>query len=245
MNNISTAMLLGQFAGSYLRNVRRDIACSICGGAMDPKYAECWDCKTTGASLRLAAAGFVTYAASGNTTGTTLHGYKSGSATAKQTADVKLMLAFGVEHSPCAGRIAGVAIDSWSFVPSTSGRVGGALRACIPRMSGHEVVLRHTGVASVRKTVQGSLFEVVERRGGQHCLLIDDTWVTGNRAQSAAEALMAGGVERVSILCAARWIKFDFLHADPGGHPLLQALRRQSVYSLDICPFTGGDCPPF
>jgi phosphoribosylpyrophosphate synthetase len=73
---------------------------------------------------------------------------------------------------------------------------------------------------------------------GRHVLVIDDTWVTGGSAQSAALTLKAAGASAVTILCVARWLNHTFTaeHA---------AIVESNVVPYDAmcCPVTGGHCP--
>ncbi|NLT57181.1 MAG: hypothetical protein GXX79_21990 [Actinomycetales bacterium] len=44
---------------------------------------------------------------------------------------------------------------------------------------------------------------------GQHVLILDDTWTSGAKAQSAALAVRAAGADQITILCVARWCRYD------------------------------------
>ncbi|WP_143832967.1 MULTISPECIES: hypothetical protein [Nocardiopsis] len=65
-------------------------------------------------------------------------------------------------------------------------------------------------------------------------LLIDDTWVTGSRAQSVAYQLKRSGARRVVIMVLARQIQ-------PGYGPARPLVERISSvpYDMDICAFHG------
>jgi orotate phosphoribosyltransferase len=56
-------------------------------------------------------------------------------------------------------------------------------------------------------------------------LLIDDTWVSGASAQSAAAALKAGGARRVALVVLGRHVD----PADPRSAEFLRTLRSQSA----------------
>jgi hypothetical protein len=45
---------------------------------------------------------------------------------------------------------------------------------------------------------------------GKHVLVVDDTWGSGDKAQSAALALKSAGASTVTMLCAARWLRHDW-----------------------------------
>lgn len=73
---------------------------------------------------------------------------------------------------------------------------------------------------------------------GRHVLVVDDTWVSGDKAQSAALALKAAGARVVTIICIARWLSWQY----SAEH---QALITSLVdpYDAKLCPVTGGACP--
>ena len=79
--------------------------------------------------------------------------------------------------------------------------------------------------------------EFVPRVDGRHVLVIDDTWVSGDKSQSAALALRSAGAEQVTILCVARWLRYDW--ADH--RQLINDLREP--YNAATCPVTGNQCP--
>lgn len=72
---------------------------------------------------------------------------------------------------------------------------------------------------------------------GRHVLVVDDTWVSGDKSQSAALTLKAAGAARVTVLCAARWLRHDW----PDHQHLIEVLREP--YNARNCPVTGGTCP--
>ncbi|MGB3443566.1 MAG: phosphoribosyltransferase [Actinophytocola sp.] len=72
---------------------------------------------------------------------------------------------------------------------------------------------------------------------GRHVLVIDDTWVSGAKAQSAALALKDAGAARVTILCVTRWLRYDW----PDHRRLIETL--EGPYDALRCPVTGDDCP--
>lgn len=72
---------------------------------------------------------------------------------------------------------------------------------------------------------------------GQHVLVVEDTWVSGDKAQSATLALKAAGAMRVTILCVTRWLRYDWLdHRE-----LIETLTEP--YDAARCPVTGSFCP--
>ncbi len=66
--------------------------------------------------------------------------------------------------------------------------------------------------------------------------MVDDTWVSGDKSQSAALALKQAGASEVTILCVARWLRHDW----PDHRKLIESLSRP--YDPHQCPLTGGPC---
>ena len=75
---------------------------------------------------------------------------------------------------------------------------------------------------------------------GKHIVVLEDTWVQGGHAQSAAAALLLAGALEVTIVVVARRIRTDFQRSLMEAS--LQRILTDREYSLDICPVTGGDC---
>lgn len=74
---------------------------------------------------------------------------------------------------------------------------------------------------------------------GRHVLVVDDTWVSGSKSQSAALTLRAAGARAVTILCVARWLSWTY---QPDHERLIRAST--APYDALVCPVTGGACPP-
>ncbi|HYQ68602.1 hypothetical protein [Actinophytocola sp.] len=70
-----------------------------------------------------------------------------------------------------------------------------------------------------------------------HVLVVEDTWVSGDKAQSAALALKAAGATRVTVLCVTRWLRYDW----EDHRALIETL--DEPYDAARCPVTGSDCP--
>lgn len=75
------------------------------------------------------------------------------------------------------------------------------------------------------------------RVAGRHVLVVDDTWVSGNKSQSAALALKEAGAVRVTIYCVSRWLRYDW-----DDHRRLID-RMVEPYDAMRCPVTGDACP--
>jgi phosphoribosylpyrophosphate synthetase len=71
----------------------------------------------------------------------------------------------------------------------------------------------------------------------RHVLVVDDTWVSGNKSQSATLALKAAGAARVTIFCTSRWLRNDW----DDHRSLIEKLVEP--YDAMRCPVTGDVCP--
>lgn len=87
--------------------------------------------------------------------------------------------------------------------------------------------------------VPGRFFVPNEYRpqvAGQHVLVVEDTWVSGGKAQSAALALKAAGAARVTILSVTRWLRYDW----PDHRALIETLTEPC--DARRRPVTGTSC---
>lgn len=67
----------------------------------------------------------------------------------------------------------------------------------------------------------------------RHVLVVDDTWVSGAKAQSAAIALKAAGARAVTVICVARWL--NYLYNDGEHRPLISAAT--ATYDALMCQY--------
>lgn len=244
-NAVTVGGILGELAGTSLRNTyRRPYGCRFCAGWTNGDYETCHTCGFQyGLRDQPNVAGFVIYGADGTTAGTTMYGYKYENPTSKHTAVVRLLLAHGLDHSQCAAQLAGLEITHWTTIPSTKGRAHHPLRGFMTQQAPRRLIehpLRATGVVAARRRVQEDLFDAASLPPLSHVLVIDDTWASGNKALSAVRTLRARGADRVTVLCLARWLDFDFIREplavdEPTG--LHIPLRRQHSFDPAVCPY--------
>ncbi|TCK25429.1 hypothetical protein [Pseudonocardia endophytica] len=71
---------------------------------------------------------------------------------------------------------------------------------------------------------------------GKHVLVVDDTWVSGGKAQSASLTLKAAGATRVTVLCVARWLSYKW----DEHRPVIES--KLPPYDAMICPVGPGAC---
>ncbi|MGW1170259.1 hypothetical protein [Streptomyces sp. NPDC002550] len=126
--------------------------------------------------------------------------------------------------------------DIVTTVPSTSGRTDHPLRAMVAEMAGatrdrHRDLLAPTPeAADLGRAASARRYAAAALRG-ENVLLIDDTWATGNHAQSAAAALKAAGAGSVATVVLGRHL--NIAYGNTAEHVAQARLRR---FSWDTCP---------
>lgn len=156
-----------------------------------------------------------------------------------------IMLAFEALHGACVRSLLGA--PRWevaAFVPSTARPVGHPLNqlltAALSWTPDPPVVIPLVPVSETSRTLVAGSFRVdpvhVPTVAGKHVLLVEDTWVSGAAAQSAAMALKDAGARSVTILCAGRWMS----HRTTGAPELLA--QADQFYDPLHCPV--GVCAP-
>jgi hypothetical protein len=213
--------------------------CRTCRGPVQAGFARCYQCDLAHArcaGLLADVVAPVAYAVKGGRLAGDLWRYKSGAAGAAESgARLTAMLArFLREHSGQVWRAAGMAVGPGlaAVVPSGQGRPGahplaGIVASCVdvpivPLSTTPGAAARARGladgVAAGWLTVGGAVAET-------DVLLVDDTWVSGASAQSAAAALKAAGARRVALVVIGRHVD----PADPRSAEFLRTLRSQSA----------------
>ncbi|GAA0953620.1 hypothetical protein [Actinocorallia libanotica] len=233
---------LATYAGGYLRNTVRlaGVTCEVCATPYDRSLCnQCSAHRTIpGIADRVCS---LTYALGGTQSGYLMRGYKAPRPVGEHTAVVTGLMMLGGSHNGCAERLAGMPITHWSFVPSLPGRPGEhpfarAARAAAQGLE--EVRLAAAETVRDKRAVRRDHFRTERLPSDAHVLLMDDTWVAGGHAQSAALTLRDAGVKAVSIMTAARWIKPDYR----GNREFLRT-HLQRDFDPEICPWTGSTCP--
>jgi len=212
--------------------------CRTCRGPVQAGFARCYQCDVAhgryGALLADVVAP-VAYAVKGGRLAADLWRYKSGQAGAAEAgARLESMLAgFLRDHGSGVWRSAGMTGGPGlaAVVPSGQGRPGthplaGIVLSCVDLpvvpLSAALGAAAHArglgdGMAADWVTVSASV-------AGADVLLVDDTWVSGGSAQSAAVALKAAGARRVALVVLGRHLD----PADPRSAGLLRALRAKT-----------------
>ena len=124
--------------------------------------------------------------------------------------------------------------DRLAVVPTGAGRPGPhpLLRLVSPylRLPGCSLVLRP---GRQGRDLDLDRFQVLARPTGASVLLLDDTWVSGASAQSAAAALKLAGARHVAVVVLGRHVNPD----DAASAPLLAGLAA-ARYDLRPAPCT-------
>lgn len=174
----------------------------------------------------------------------TVRAYKRAQPVERCAEDMALMVRAASDlHSDCIEAQCGGPWSSVTFVPSRTHPDGAHPVAELARQ-----IRRNNGAKNrfllgigtgfdAERTVRADRFtvppEYVDRVAGKHVLLIEDTWVSGAKVQSAAVSLHDAGAARVTALCVARWCRDDW----PAHKELLDSCT--VPYDALTCPVTG------
>ncbi len=213
--------------------------CRTCRGPVRAGFARCYQCDAAAGEFGGLLADVVApvgYAVKGGQFADDLWRYKSEQPGA---ADAGLRLrsrlsGFLRDHGSRVWRAAGMAGGPAlvAVVPSGQGRPGahplsGIVRSCtslpMTRLS-----VRPAGAARGRGVSTGWL-RADEPVAGADVLLVDDTWVSGGSAQSAAAALKLAGARRVALVVLGRHVD----PADPRSATLLRAINNKYGQATD------------
>lgn len=204
--------------------------CPICRGPKKHSYEHCNSCEELigqglPPSLHAVVAP-VSTARKPSTWYSYLLGYKTYDSVAPLA--LRALLHFFVSnHSARIAEMCGGSPDIWTFVPSKRNVVSGTqpLHQNLARIQLFRPNLRHCleyvpGQLHGRSLYNPDLFRPrQEGLKGRRMVLIEDTWVTGGTAMSAAGALLRAGAGSLVVLCAAR--AFNESHCPPD-HPYHQ-----------------------
>jgi hypothetical protein len=201
--------------------------CAVCRGPARPGFARCYQCARhdlLGPGLLADAVVPVSYAVKGTAFAASLWRYKTWPAPdpGARTSLLVLLLTFLHDHGRCVWRQAGMPPPGrLAVVPTGCGRPGPhpllELSARYLRLPVTRLVIRP---GEQGRDPNGNRFSAERTGRGAPVLLLDDTWVSGASAQSAAAALKQAGAGRVAVLVLGR-------HLDPAdrlGGPLAARL---------------------
>jgi len=197
--------------------------CVTCRGPASRGFTRCYQCtrhQGFGPGLLADAVVPVSYAVKGTAFAADLWRYKAGPAPgAARRSLLALLLSFLHDHGACVWRQAGMAAapTRLAVVPTGCGRPGPhpllELAAPYLRLRPAPLVIRP---GRQGREPDEARFSNERRLLDADILLLEDSWVSGASAQSAAAALKRGGAGRVAVIVLGR-------HLDPAdrlGGPL-------------------------
>ncbi|MBE1533438.1 hypothetical protein [Actinomadura algeriensis] len=182
----------------------------------------------------------MTYAVDRSQSGYVMRGYKRVPPVEEHRRVVAMLALLALRgHAACPSVLAQAPVTHWAAVPSLPPKPGKhPFRQIVAGAApGEEAPLRARASVAEPRGINGEHFVVgTLLPAGSHVLLMDDTWVKGGHAQSAALALRAAGAQEVSVLVVARWINERFAEN-------AEFLRSLPDYDPEVCPWTGAGCP--
>jgi predicted amidophosphoribosyltransferase len=222
--------------------VREGVVCRICHGATGPGYSQCASCWGTlnqvsrEAELVIPAALYERYGPLHNV----LRNYKDGPEEDREQLRARVAALLGRflgMHQECIHRAGGSTYDAITIIPSsrTEGRPGPhpmeQVLALVPWVGDFVPMLRRGAATISHNRADDHGYEPLPEADGTAVLLVDDTFTTGARLQSAASALSRGGANVVAAVVVGRFTKPNF-------NDETQALWNESRsrdYSFDYC----------
>jgi hypothetical protein len=199
------------------------VACRVCRGPVTAGSIRCYQCQThrSLAASQLADAVMpIAHAIKGSSLASDLWRYKAGGDLAAAQRLRGMLLGFLRDHGACIRHAAGVPEwDQVAVVPSGQGRPGrhplrDIVASCLPLPEAR--LSSPPAVPPRGREITAGWPQVASDVAGKAVLIVDDTWVSGGTAQSAAVALKRAGATRAAIVVIGR-------HVDPA-HPRSVAL---------------------
>lgn len=154
---------------------------------------------------------------------------------------MQALLALGLRgHVTCAATLADAPVSHWVVIPSTRDRES-QLEPLVREMAirpTDELAIQFVQHQSRQFDLQN--WSIVTRPiQDSHVLVIDDSWVSGARAQSVSSALIAAGAGQVSVLTVARVIDREY----GPNQKFINKWLTPPRFDWQRCPWTGVECP--
>lgn len=227
----------------YLRNPRAagPGVCFVCRGPANPPHTRCVQCEKHFCAANGQTADVVvpiSYAVKREQHAFNLASYKRRPGSDTVRADLlALVQVFIADHGRCLLNAARVStFDGAVVVPSTRNRpgphplqllLGARLRLPWLRMTANTEISPESRMFHADRF---SVDEAVKELDGAAVLLLDDTWTTGSRIQSASYAIRAAGASTVVAVVLGRHVNPDW---EPWG-PILKSVKK-APFDLDRC----------
>lgn len=228
--------------GGYLRNavLEPHMTCVVCATPIRPEFDLCQRCHL---DRQLVVPVF--YGIKGEQSGYLMHSYKDLIAPTlrhRTQLSVLLFAALGL-HGGCIERRLGDEIEACAIVPSTRpDRIGEhplrvVTRQTRLRLPEIELATRSDVHLDERLTSADRFAVTAGDAVRRHVLLIEDTWTSGAKCQSAALTLRQAGADSVTILALARWLRPE----EPRVGAFIKN-RLTADYDPLVCPVNNSDC---
>ncbi|WP_062980608.1 hypothetical protein [Nocardia anaemiae] len=249
---------VGGFFGNAYAPGTPDI-CSVCRGPADQDLCgRCQAAQEAHGDLLADRTILLTYAL-GNREGArhqsahhmlTYKGYRGTPPVPRCAEDLQLMISVMMDmHRSCLQSWLGTQWDSLTFVPSkerpngthpVAALANAALPTFAPAPKLQKFLLTPGRGSDSKHEMTSDRYEIDQRWRkrveGRNVLIVDDTWTTGASAQGAAVAAKRAGAATVTLLCVARWLRWDW-----GDHKKLISTLHDG-FDVLRCPVTGHPC---
>lgn len=247
------ALRVDEASEAYERSMRNMApvapgVCRVCRAFIDADYETCYACGHQPEILDVVVP--ITYSEHLGQMHTALRNYKDGaSSEIRGYAAVRLaaiLWRFLRQHENCVAAAADVdAFDLVTVVPSSTldrdehSAFRLVAEAVEPIQDRLQRTLRPTGDVTGRE-FDLRRFEATSDVSGRSVLLLDDTWVTGGHARSAASALRAAGAQTVASVVIGRHLRREYEPVKGSGNTcgdLFDALP--AAFSWELCAAHG------
>lgn len=237
--------------GAYLRNavLEPHATCAVCATPVQPEFDLCLRCHQDRREFGGELADLVVpvfYGIKGTQSGYQMYSYKDLIAPTprhRNQLSMLLLAALGLHGECIEGRL-GHEIEAWTIVPSTRyDRIDEHPLRVVTKQIGLRLpeieLATRPGVHLDERVTSANRFVVTAGDTAfRHALLIEDTWTTGAKCQSAALTLRRAGAASVTILALARWLK----PAEPHVSAFIKS-RLTASYNPRACPVNNANCP--
>jgi predicted amidophosphoribosyltransferase len=195
--------------------------CDICHGSPNPGWDRCYSCAQTASQVSRPVELVVpiTLCEAMGQMHHVLRSYKDSPDESVRTRmrlrTAALLYRFLATHRSCIVNAAERNWDVITTVPSSTGRAGThPLELVIQHVPSveqeHATLLRRGPGQLGHNRASDDGYEVTEDVTGMSVLLVDDTFTSGARGQSAASALQLAGAHVVAMVPVGRYIRQDF-----------------------------------